>query len=73
MPTPKYLHGHISTYAFQKAGKVKEKEELKTALKWGKFFYDVILDYEIFTYLERKKVLILLVNSIKFGVFLFKL
>ena len=46
-----------------KAREVKEKEKLKTTLKWEKFFFDVILDREIFTYLKNKSYLILTVNS----------
>ena len=46
-----------------KAREVKEKEKLKTTLKWEKFFFDVILDREIFTYLKNKNYLILMVNS----------
>ena len=37
-----------------KDGKVKEKEELKKMLNWGKFFYGVISDRGIFTYLNNK-------------------
>ena len=54
-----------------KAGEVKEKEDLKTTLKWGKLFFDVILDHEILTYLKNEKYLILIVNSRKFNVFIF--
>ena len=46
-----------------KAGEVKEKEKLKTTLKWEKKFFDVNLDREIFTYLKNKNYLILMVNS----------
>ena len=35
--------------------KVKEKEELKNLLNWGKFSFYVIVDQEIFTYLKNKK------------------
>ena len=37
------------------AGEMKEKEELKNLLKWGKFFFHVMVDREIFTYLKIKK------------------
>ena len=46
MPTPKY--SHVCTHAcIPKAGKVELKEELKTILKWGKLFFEVILDFDI--------------------------
>ena len=35
-------------FGISKAGEVEEKEELKTLLKRGKLFFDVILDREIF-------------------------
>ena len=34
---------------------MKEKEELKNLLKWGKFSFYVMVDYEIFTYMKSKK------------------
>ena len=34
---------------------MKEKEELKNLSKWGKFFFYVIIDREIFSYLKNKK------------------
>ena len=53
-----------------KVGEVNKKKELKTMLKWGKFFFHLILDWEIFRYLKNKKYLILIVNSRKFNGFL---
>ena len=50
------------------AGKVEEKEELKTLLKWGKFSIYVMVDCEISAYLKIKKYLILIVNK-KFKIF----
>ena len=38
-----------------KAEKVEQKEQLKIRLMWGKFFFDVFLDGEIFIYLEKKR------------------
>ena len=37
------------------AAEVEEKEELKNLLKWGKFSFRVMVDSEIFTYLNNKK------------------
>ena len=37
------------------AGEVEEKKELKNLLMWGKFSYHVMVDLEIFTYVENKK------------------
>ena len=34
---------------------VKEKEELKNLLKWGKFSFYEMADREIFAYLKNKK------------------
>ena len=45
---------------------MKEKEELKNLVKWGKFSFYVMVDSQIFTYLKKKK-LILIVN--KFSIF----
>ena len=42
---------------------MKEKEELKNFLKWGKFSFYVMVDHEIFTYLKNKKYLILIVHK----------
>ena len=50
------------------AGKVEEKEELKSLLKWGKFSFYVMVDCKIVTYLKNKKQLILIVNK-KFKIF----
>ena len=39
MPKPKYYHMYICNYlGIPKSGNVKQKEELKTMLKWGEFF-----------------------------------
>ena len=57
-------------FGISKAGEVKEKEELKTLLKRGKLFFDVILDPEIFIQLKNKKYLLLIVNSRQFNVFI---
>ena len=38
---------------FPIAEDVKEKGELETILMWGKFFFDRILDCEIFIYLKN--------------------
>ena len=46
--------GHICTnLGIPIAGEVAEKEELKNLLKWGKFSFYVMVDREIFTYLEK--------------------
>ena len=37
------------------AGEVEEKKELKNLLMWGKFSFHVMVDREIFTYVENKK------------------
>ena len=42
---------------------MKEKEERKKLLKWGKFSFYVMVDREIFMYLKNKKELILIVNK----------
>ena len=42
----------LATYVPTKA---LEKEELKNLLKKGKFFFYVLVDHEIFTYLKNKK------------------
>ena len=47
---------------------MKEKEELKNLLKWGKFSFYVMVDCEVLTYLKNKKQLILIVNK-KFKIF----
>ena len=36
-------------------GKVEEKKELKNLLKWNKFYFYVMADREMFTYLKNKK------------------
>ena len=41
-----------------KAEKDKQKEKLKIMSKWGKFFFDVVLDGKIFTHLNNKRKLI---------------
>ena len=53
---------HVPTYALE----VKEKEELENLLKWDKFFFFVMVDGEIFTYLKNK--IVLIVNK-KFKIF----
>ena len=45
------------------AGEVEEKKELKNLLMWGKFSFHVMVDREIFTYVENKKQLIVIVNK----------
>ena len=42
---------NLPTYLLE----VKEKEELKNLLKWGKFSFYVMLNREIVTYLKNKK------------------
>ena len=34
-----------TTLGIPKAGKFKQKEKLETVLKWGKFYFNVILDH----------------------------
>ena len=51
------------------AGEVKEKEEWKKHVKGDKFSYHIMVDREIFTYRENKKILIL---NKKFKIFDFK-
>ena len=46
----------------QKAEKDKQKKELEIMLMWGKFFFDLILDGEIFTHLKKKRYLIRMVK-----------
>ena len=41
---------------------VEERPELRNLLKWGNFSYYVMVDREIFTYLKKKKELILSVS-----------
>ena len=45
----------LATYVPTKALEVEEKEELKNLLKKGKFFFYVLVDHEIFTYMKNKK------------------
>ena len=47
MITRKYSPCSCTDLSIPKTGKVEEKEDLKIMLKWGKFFFDVILDREI--------------------------
>ena len=47
--------GHICTnLGIPIAGEMKEKEELKNLLKWDKFSFCVMVDREIFTYLQLR-------------------
>ena len=63
--------GHTcNNLGIQKAGEVKEKEELKNFLKLDKFSFYVLADREIFIYLKNKKLLILIVSK-KFKIFNF--
>ena len=45
----------MATYEPTQALEIEEKEELKNLLKWGKFYFYVMVDREIFTYLKNKK------------------
>ena len=48
--------GHICTdFGIPIAGEVEEKGELKNLLKLGEFSFYIMVDREIFTYLENKK------------------
>ena len=47
MPTPKYKRTGLG---FPMSGEAEGKKERKVILKWGKFFFYVILDREILTY-----------------------
>ena len=47
MPTPKYKRTGLG---FPMSGEAEGKKERKIILKWGKFFFYVILDREILTY-----------------------
>ena len=52
--------GHTCTHLdILIAGEVAEKQELKTLLMWGEFFFHIMLDREVFTYIrENEKYLI---------------
>ena len=45
----------VATHVPIQTLEVKEKEELKNLLKWGKFPFYVTVDHEIFTYLKNPK------------------
>ena len=44
-------------------GEVEERKELKNLLMWGKFFFYVMVDRELFTYVKNKKQPTLIVNK----------
>ena len=45
----------VATHVPTEVLEVKEKEELKNLLKWGKFSFYVMVDCDVFTYLKNKK------------------
>ena len=55
---------HICTHlGILIAGEVVEKEELENLLMLGEFFFHVMVDREISTYMKNKKYLIWIVNK----------
>ena len=48
--------GHTCTHlGILIAGEVAEKQELKNLLMWGEFFFHIMLDREVFTYIRENE------------------
>ena len=66
LPISQVLATHLPTSTLE----VEEKEELENLWKWGEFSFYVMVDYEIFNVLKKKKKLISVVSG-KFKIFHF--